>query len=658
MAQAKPNTIQKLKSWFLAGDKDLAMLRAQLTVLSGQLPMMYGILLISSWALAITHMSIAPDWLTLYPLVIATVIVVFRSIDWLRLDPASLSKKQAISRVQAVIKLSVVISVAFTTWSLMLFEYGDVLDKAHVSFYMAVTVISCIFCLGSVPQAALIVSIVVNGTFVGFFLFSDTVFFRAAAVNVTLVCAGMLFVMRQSYRHFCHMVEEEVRSKQLIEVNKRLANRDSLTDLANRRAFYNALERQCMEACQSKNSIAVGAIDLDGFKPINDMYGHMVGDLLLKQVGLRLQTLTSQFPGTDFFRVGGDEFSFIVSEPCSDGDSHLIGEQICAVMQRPFDIDNSEVAISATVGIAHFDPDMDSFQDVIEKADFALYQGKRNERGTCTIFSEYLHCQQRRTTQIQHALKSEGLSDEITPVFQPIVDIVHDRIIAVEALARWNSVSLGNVMPSEFIPVAETSGCVVDITKIVFEKSLAAARDWPSALQLSVNLSAKDVSDEDLLMWIYQRIVRSDIAPQRINLEVTETAFGTDSSKVEEHLRLFRHLGCGVSLDDFGVGHSSLSRLHHLPLTKIKIDKSFVSNLNREARNFTIVKSLLNLARDIELDCIVEGVETEQELKLLRELQVNMVQGFYYSKPLTQEQLIELLSQNGDLSAGSLRQSA
>ena len=658
MAQAKPITTQKLKSWFLAGDKDLTMLRAQLTVLSGQLPMMYGILLISSWVLAYTHMFIAPDWLTLYLPAIATVIVVLRSIDWLRLDPASITEQQALARVRAVIKLSVIISIAFTAWSLMLFEYGDALDKAHVSFYMAVTVISCIFCLGSLPQAALIVTIVVNGTFVSFFLFSDTAFFQAAAVNVTLVCVGMMFVMRQSYRHFCHMVEEQVRSKQLIEVNERLANRDSLTDLANRRAFYNALERQCMEACQSEKTIAAGAIDLDGFKPINDMYGHMVGDVLLKQVGQRLQTLSHHIPGVVFFRVGGDEFSLIISNPGSCEDCRLIGEQICTILQRPFDIDNSEVSISATVGIAHFDPEIDSFQDVMEKADFALYRGKRTERGTCTIFSEHLHREQRRGVQVQHALKSGRLSEEISPVFQPIVDIVHDRVIAVEALARWNCVSLGNVAPSEFIPIAETSGCVADITKIMFEKSLAAARDWPSALQLSINLSAMDVSNEDLLMWIYQRIARSDIAPQRINLEVTETALGAESSKGEQHLRLFRNLGCGVSLDDFGVGYSSLSRLHHLPLTKIKIDKSFVTDMHREARNFKIVKSLLTLARDIELDCIVEGVETEQELMLLRELQVKMVQGYYYSKPVTQKHLLELLSQNDDLSAEGIRQSA
>nr|WP_321444734.1 EAL domain-containing protein [uncultured Cohaesibacter sp.] len=658
MAQANPINIQKLKRWLLVGDKDITMLRAQLTVLSGQLPMMYGVLLISSWVLAYAHMSVAPDWLTLYPPIVATGIAVWRSIEWLRIDPASVSEQEAIKRLRAVIKLSVVISVSFTAWSLMLFEYGDALDKAHVSFYMALTVISCIFCLGSLPLAALIVTIVVNGTFVCFFLFSNTPFFQAAAVNVTLVCIGMLFVMRQSYHHFYHMVEEQVRSKQLIALNERLANRDSLTDLSNRRAFYNALEHQCIEACQNEKTIAAGAIDLDGFKPINDMYGHMVGDLLLKLVGQRLQTLAQHIPGITFFRVGGDEFSLIMSDSGSDEDCRLIGEQICAVMQRPFDVDNAEVSISATVGIAHFEPEKDSFQDVMEKADFALYRGKRTERGTCTIFSEHLHREQRRVIQVQHALKTGELSDEIAPVFQPIVDIVHDRVIAVEALARWNCASLGNVPPSEFIPIAETSGCVADITKIMLKKSLAAARDWPSALQLSINLSAMDISNEDLLMWIYQRIARSDIAPHRINLEVTETALGAESSKAEHYLRLFRHLGCGVSLDDFGVGHSSLSRLHHLPLTKIKIDKSFVTDLHREARNFKIVKSLLTLARDIKLDCIVEGVETEQELMLLRELQVKMVQGYYYSKPVTQEHLIELLSQNGDLSAEGIRLSA
>ncbi len=259
------------------------------------------------------------------------------------------------------------------------------------------------------------------------------------------------------------------------------------------------------------------------------------------------------------------------------------------------------------------------------------------------LFSEELNEQFHRTAQIKNDLKRANFSEEITPLFQPIFDSVENRVIAFESLARWNNPRLGLVAPDEFIAVAENLGVIGDITRVILDKSLSALSDWPAPIGLSVNLSALDVSDDNLMLWFFRQIGKRDIAPARLNIEITETALNSDFEQIIKNLQIFRNLGCAIALDDFGVGHSSLTRLHHFPLSKIKIDRSFVSGLHKGRKNYKIVKSLSMLARDMDLDCIVEGVETEAELEAIHELGLRHVQGFYFAKPMSRSDTVGYL---------------
>ena len=231
------------------------------------------------------------------------------------------------------------------------------------------------------------------------------------------------------------------------------------------------------------------------------------------------------------------------------------------------------------------------------------------------------------------------LDTELELVFQPIVDVASTKTVAFEALARWTSPTLGKVSPGQFIPIAERAGFISRLTRPLLTKALAAARSWPADIRLSFNLSAYDLSSSESMLAIIRIIEESGFDPSRLDLEVTETAFGHDFDQVRKATKMLQYLGCGISLDDFGTGYSSLSRLHALPLTKIKIDRSFVIGLHHNQIGAKIVKSLLALSRDMGLDCVFEGVETQEELAALRKLGGLMVQGYFYSPPIFEDQV-------------------
>nr|WP_321446171.1 EAL domain-containing protein [uncultured Cohaesibacter sp.] len=604
---------------------------------------MYTIILTCGGLLSFEYVGIAPDWLTYYPLIASAAIVMPRIVYWLRLDVQTLDIETATKKLTSVMHMAGAIALAFSIWATLLYQHGDDLLKAHTAFFMAFSVVTCIFCLGVLPPAAIIVSLIVAASlFVYAWMQWDTLAF-GALTNLTLVCIGMLIVTRRGFQTFKHMVSQQSRSQLMAEVNYELANHDNLTGLANRRSFYTHLETECLKNSAEAGRLAVGSIDLDEFKLVNDLYSHLTGDALLKEVGHRLNDFHQIHSDVTFFRIGGDEFVFTMCNFSSIEQCQVIGDEICHILAQPYALKGIELTISATIGLAAFDAANDGLADLMEKADFALYKGKSAHIGTCVLFSEELNEQFHRTAQIKNDLKRSNFSDEITPLFQPIFDSIENRVIAFEALARWNNPRLGLVAPDEFISVAENLGVIGDITRVILDKSLSALSDWPAPIALSVNLSALDVSDENLMLWFFNQIGKRGIAPARLNIEITETALNSDFEQTIRNLEIFRNLGCAISLDDFGVGHSSLARLHHFPLSKIKIDRSFVSGLHKGMKNYKIVKSLSMLARDMDLDCIVEGMETEAELEAIHELGLRHVQGFYFAKPMSRSDAVGYL---------------
>ena len=625
--------VKLLIEFFEISDRDPILLIAKYRAFCRQMPIMYFILMSSTWALAGTHFSVAPLWLTIIVPAVLTAICAIRVAFWWKSRNLIPSAHEALVALKRTQKLAVVISVAFTGWSFLLYPYGDAYQQSHIAFYMAITVISCIFCLMHVPSAAFFVAILVNGTFIVFFTATGQATFIAIAVNILLVSFGMLAVLVVNYRNFENMISAQHKTEALSNENLRLANIDSLTELPNRRAFFTHLAEAFTVATENRTRLAVGVIDLDGFKPVNDLYGHSSGDRLLVEVSNRL---TANFSSSDIFlsRLGGDEFAFVISDCPSERCVVSEGNHMCELLRAPFHLPDATIMISGSIGIAVFPDLASSPEELFDRADYALYNGKRSKRGNSTLFTALHVAEIHRDALIEQILKQADLASELSVVFQPIVDAARRRTTGFEALARWHSSALGNVSPGQFVPIAERAGIVSTLTRPLLKKALDAACKWPDHLTLSFNLSAQDLNSPEAVLSIIAIIETSGFDPSRLDLEITETAFIHDTRQAGLSVEMLRQIGCGISLDDFGTGYSSLTSLHSLPLTKIKVDHSFVRGIQQNPASEKIVRSVLTLSREMGLDAIVEGVETEEEMAVISSLGGNLVQGYLFSRPM------------------------
>ncbi|MFK3946459.1 putative bifunctional diguanylate cyclase/phosphodiesterase [Pseudomonas fulva] len=608
------------------------LVKAQYIALSRQLPMMYFILLINTMMLAGTHFTVAPRWLVVYCPMIMTVFGLVRGIEWVRTRRRVRSPAQMVTALKRTNTLAPFVAVAFTAWSLALFPYGDSYTRAHVAFYMAITVIGCIFCMMHLLPAALATTAVVNTAFVVFFASTSIITFIATALDVLLVSIAMLVILKAQYTDFTRLVNMQAQTARLSEENLQLANVDSLTGLANRRQFFSRLDTLLTQAGDQGARLAVGLIDLDGFKPVNDLYGHSVGDRLLYQVGQRLNELLDD--SVHLSRLGGDEFGLIITQALDDEQLRAFGEKVCTRMREPFVLVDIPIQISASLGIATFPDQASSATQVYEYADYALYQSKRHRPGTACLFSTAHRQQLNRQGLTEQALRRADLDREFHMVFQPIVDIRSERTVAFEALARWESPELGNVPPSDFIPIAERIGMVNRLTLPLLTKALDTAASWPAGMRLSFNLSTHDCGSEEAAQQIVALIRSSRFDPAYLDLEITETAAIQDLPQAQRAISRLRELGCGISLDDFGTGYSSLNQIHALSLTKLKVDRTFVTGIQLNPASLKIVKSLIALCQDMQLECIVEGVETAAELNTLKTLGCTWAQGYLFSRPM------------------------
>lgn len=608
------------------------LLKAQFVALSRQLPMMYFVLLINTWALAFTHLASAPAWLTLGVPVAMTLVCCSRAVMWWRLTDTPPDAATIAAMLARTNRLAVFIAIGFTAWSLALYPYGGPYAQAHVAFFMAITVVVCIFCLMHLLPAALITTAVVDLAFIVFFASTKNPTFIATAVNISLVSVALLIVLQSNYRNFTSLINVQARTEQLSDENLRLANQDSLTGLPNRRQFFSALD-QALEVAHAEGSrLAVGIMDLDGFKSVNDLYGHGVGDKLLAQVAERLQRLAS--PSVHVARLGGDEFALILSQGLDNDALAAYGAQACEALQSEFSLNGLSIQIGATLGIATYPQTAGTASQLFEYADYALYQGKRQNAGTVCLFSAAHYTQLHQDAVTEQALRRANLEQEFYVQFQPILDAHTQATVAFEALARWNSPELGVVSPARFIPVAERSGLINRLTLPLLRTALEQARAWPAPVRLSFNLSAHDCASCENVGLIVGVIRDSGFPPSRLDLEITETAIVHDLEQMHRAIGHFRQLGCGIALDDFGTGYTNLGQLHALALTKVKIDRSFVKDIQAHPASYKIVKSLVALTQDMGLECVIEGVETEAEMAALTRLGCTLVQGFLFSRPM------------------------
>lgn len=407
----------------------------------------------------------------------------------------------------------------------------------------------------------------------------------------------------------------------------RLAASDSLTGIANRRAVFATMAR--LE--QARTPFWVGILDLDGFKAVNDIYGHAIGDVLLADVVKRFAPFAS--PAVHFGRIGGDEFAILMVGSGDPAPVQALGDAIIARVREPFVHGLLRLSVGGTIGFAHCQSGATA-TEVYEQADFALYSGKQRARCTTVVFTGAEETRMREAILLERGLREADLDAELDLLFQPQVRTESGVVVGFEALARWNSPSLGSVAPDRFIRAAERAGLTKAVTRVLFAKGLATLIEWPESIRMSFNLSAQDLADRAFLLSLAADVAQRGIAADRVEFEITETAVMKDIDAASAVLHELAGRGFRIALDDFGSGYSSFEYIDRLPLTKVKVDKSFVRRIAFSPPAREIVAGVIGLCRNLRLDCVLEGIETEEEMAILRPLSPHLLQGYLFGRPM------------------------
>ena len=447
--------------------------------------------------------------------------------------------------------------------------------------------------------------------------------------------------------HHCAIAIEHEEARTKIH---QLAFHDSLTGLPNRASFRKKVLEALNTPLASRGSIAIHYIDLDGFKDVNDTLGHSIGDELLR-VRHRAPGVMLPVRRDRSARLGGDEFALLQIAIEDQAQVTALADRVIAVFDGPFFVDSDKIRISASSGIARAPDDGEDPEELLRKADLALYRAKSKGRRRYQLFTPEMDLQLQSRRSLESDLRTTIETSGFELVYQPIIDLASGDVTAVEALIRWHRPRQGIVYPDVFIPIAEETGLIEDIGDWVLNEACTCAATWRPETMVAINLSLRQLRNERFVFNVVRTLNRTGFSPKRLELEITESVLLSNQRSVRAALGELDAIGVQFALDDFGTGYSSLSYLRSFPFSKIKIDKSFVDDLGRKADSNAIIRAVTGLARDLGIKTTAEGVETREQLELLRAEGCVEAQGYYISKPLSAVKIAEFLADRPALSA-------
>ena len=410
-----------------------------------------------------------------------------------------------------------------------------------------------------------------------------------------------------------------------------LAHHDALTSLPNRSTFHARLDHEIAAAVNSGQKCAVLCFDLDRFKEVNDLFGHAAGDKVLQSVASRVTAVLDK--SCMVARLGGDEFAILVPGLANPAAAGKLADTLLEALRPDGDKSDSDNMTSCSIGIAICPDDADNRETLLNHADTALYRAKMEGRATYRFFEAKMAAEVHDRRVLEHDLRQAVARSEFSLVYQPQGDIQTDTVVGFEALLRWSHKTRGSISPAVFIPIAEETGAILGIGEWVLWEACRQAATWSKPLTIAVNVSAVQIYSENFVQLVHEVLLETGLAPNRLELEITETALVRDLNRALNTLRRIKALGVHIAMDDFGTGYSSLSNLRAFPFDKIKIDGSFIKSVNTNAQAATIVRAVLGLGRGLGLPVLAEGVETPAELAFLQSELCNEVQGYLVGRP-------------------------
>ncbi|NLM34565.1 MAG: bifunctional diguanylate cyclase/phosphodiesterase [Clostridiales bacterium] len=423
---------------------------------------------------------------------------------------------------------------------------------------------------------------------------------------------------------------------------------DSLTALPNRVYFNKCVAEATERLKQNKNEqFAVAIMDLDRFKTVNDSLGHNNGDILLSSAGKRLLELANE--NILVSRFGGDEFALLIKDIKNRDEVINLLDKILISMSTPFMINGYKIITSASIGVVFSNENYTTPEEYLKNADIAMYEAKFQGKDRYVIFDENTQRRISKNLKLENDLKHALERNELLLYYQPIVSLKTDKIIGFEALVRWNHPELGLVPPMDFIPIAEETGLIIPIGRWILQEACRQVSLWhkrykgTDSLIINVNMSAMQLKQWDIVEQIMEVIRETSISPSNLNIEITESALITDVRNSQIVLEQIRNLGVSIQIDDFGTGYSSLSYLQQFPFNVIKVDRSFVQQLDSNGKNHGVVKSIILMAHELNMQVTGEGIETKGQLIQLKDLGCEHGQGYYFSKPLNKDDAEKLL---------------
>jgi diguanylate cyclase (GGDEF)-like protein len=609
---------------------------------SHRAPLLYLVVIFNTLLVAACFHGSAPLGLVLAGPVMS-IVAVQRASHWLPNKVATRPVEQLRTDLQGMQRLGGWAALVFVAWSLGLYPYGDSGQRELLHFVIAVTMFSAVLGMANSPQTALRLGMAFTLPWSLFLLATGHPNAPAIALAQVFITAILLAMTQIQHRDFVRLelsrqllVRRERQTAELASAHYRQATVDHLTGGRNRRAILACLEEHLAEP---RHAIRpwLALFDLDGFKHVNDTFGHAAGDHVLRTVNQRIGLIEGV---TAHGRLGGDEFAILFDGACDADAVTAAARALSFAIREPISFNGATLRLYGSIGL--YRAEGDTASTCLERADAALYKAKELGDGAIVAFGPEDELALHRRIAVMRQFNDCALGDRLRLLYQPIFDCRDGRVVGMEALARWSPDGIEWQAPGEFLAIADATGRTGELTRLVLARTLSECRPWETGLEVSINLAARDVVREGLAETIAQIVADAGANPSSVMLEVTERALQIDPKRAAVQLVALREKGFRIALDDFGAGWSSLSQLRDLPLDRIKLDRALVGALSSDPGARAVTGMIVALAWQLGIGCSIEGVESEAQANAARALGIHLMQGYHFGRPEPAAQALRL----------------